>query len=99
MFPVVAARGLLLGLLRESSGSLLPGLVLNVLFGAIAVLAMREFFGIPGFDDSESAHTPLLWLTPAAISTGAGIGLCRALLLARERLERAERPPGPNAGS
>jgi len=90
MLPIVAARGLLLGLLRESAGSLLPGLVLNVAFGAIAVLAMRGFFGIPGFDDAESAHTPLLWLAPAAISTGAGLGLCRALLRARERLERAQ---------
>ena len=90
LFPIVAARGLLLGLLRESAGSLLPGLVLNVAFGAIAMLAMREFFGIPGFDDGNSAHTPLFWLAPAAVSTGAGIGLCRVLLRARERLERPE---------
>ncbi|MBW2282481.1 MAG: CPBP family intramembrane metalloprotease [Deltaproteobacteria bacterium] len=94
MFPIVAARGLLLGMLRESAGSLLPGLVLNVTFGAVAVLAMRSFFGIPGFDDSSSAHTPLLWLAPAAISTGAAIGLCRALLRAREQIARAESADG-----
>ena len=63
--------------MREASGSLLPGLVLNVSFGVVAVMAMREAFGIPGFDDASAAHTSLVWLTPAALATGAGIGLLR----------------------
>ena len=91
VFGILAARGLVMGLLRESAASVLPGLALNVGFGVIAVMAMREFFGIPGFDDAESAHTPLVWLMPAAASTGIGLGLCRALLRARDRMEHVER--------
>ncbi len=90
MFGILAARGLVMGLLRESAASVIPGLALNVGFGVISVMAMREAFGIPGFDDSESAHTPLVWLMPAAASTGIGLGLCRALLRARDSVEHAD---------
>lgn len=82
--------GLLFGLLRECSGSLGPGLVLNVAFGALAVLASYGVFGIPGFDDLESAHTPLAWLLPAALTTGVGLRLCQSLL--------AGRPSGRESG-
>ncbi len=87
LFAVYAARGLVMGLLRVSSGSLWPGLALNVGFGVIAAFAIVESFGIPGFDDSSADHTPLGWLIPAALSTGVGLGLCRALLRARDQLE------------
>ena len=75
--------GLLFGLLRECSGSLGPGLVLGVVFGAVTVLASYGVFGIPGFDDLEIAHTPLGWLLPAALATGVGLRLCQSLLAAR----------------
>ena len=75
--------GLVFGLLRECSGSLAPGLVLNVVFGAVAVLASYGVFGIPGFDNLEAAHTPLVWLVPAALATGVGLRLCQSLLVAR----------------
>jgi membrane protease YdiL (CAAX protease family) len=84
MFAIFGVRGLLLGLLREGAGSLQPGLALNVTFGVIAVLAMQHAFGIPGFDLENSPHTPLAWLAPAAMFTGVGLGLCRALLRARD---------------
>jgi len=83
-FPVVLARGALLGFMRESSGSVLPGMLLHVGFGLAHALAVAQWFGIPGFDDLASAHTPLEWLIPAALATGVGLGLCRALLRARE---------------
>ena len=87
LFAIYAARGLVMGLLRVSSGSLRPGLALNVGFGVIAALATAESFGIAGFDDSTANHTSMAWLMPAALSTGIGLGLCRALLRAREQLE------------
>ena len=73
------ANGLLLGFLRECSGSLLPGIGLACAFGALSVLATQQFFGIPGFDDLEAAHTPLEWLVPAALATGLGLRLCQTL--------------------
>ena len=73
-------NGLLLGFLRECSGSLLPGLGLSCAFGLLTVLATQQVFGIPGFDDMEAEHTPLLWLLPAALATAVGLRLCQSLL-------------------
>ena len=69
----------LLGLLRYCSGSLAPGLFLSAAIGTISWLATLQVFGIPGFDDLSAAHTPFVWLAPAAASVGVGLGLCRAL--------------------
>lgn len=77
------ARALALGVLREASGSLLPCLGLAVLFGVAHVLALQGAFGIPGFDDLSEPHTPLEWLAPAALATGAGLRLCQ--IAARRR--------------
>jgi hypothetical protein len=73
------SMGLVLGVVRESSRSLLPCLVLHAGFGVVFVLASFQAFGIPGFDDLTSAHTPILWLTPAALATGAGLRICQSL--------------------
>ncbi|MFQ5697070.1 MAG: lysostaphin resistance A-like protein [Myxococcota bacterium] len=73
----VSAAGLL-GFVRHATGSLLPGMLLNVGFGTLAVVATREPFGIPGFDDASAAHTPLGILAVAAVSVGIGLALCRA---------------------
>jgi membrane protease YdiL (CAAX protease family) len=72
-----AVVALVLGILRQCSGSILPGLVLGTLFGAIGLLAVERVFGIPGYDDPSAAHTPLIWLAPAALLVGAGLALCR----------------------
>lgn len=74
------AGGIVLGVLRESARSLLPCLLLNALFGLTAFLATLQAFGIAGFDDTCAAHTPLEWLVPAALATGAGFRLCQSLL-------------------
>jgi len=90
LFPIVAARGLLMGLLRVSTASLKPGLALNMAFGFIALMAMRESFGIPGLDDTSTGHTSLAWLFPASIATGIGLGLCRALLRVRDHVDESQ---------
>ncbi len=77
--PSIAAGALLLGFVRHSSGSLLPALGLNVLFGLVTLLATVGTFGIPGFDDTTASHTPLTWLAPAALCVGFGLALCREL--------------------
>lgn len=74
--PTVA-NALLLGVLRETSGSLLPPLLLHVFWGLVGVGAAYGAFGIAGFDDLSAAHTPLGWLVLAALFTGAGLRLCR----------------------
>ena len=71
--------GLLLGFLRECSGSLLPGLGLSCALGLLTVLATQQVFGIPGFDDLTAEHTPLEWLLPAALATGVGLRMCQSL--------------------
>jgi membrane protease YdiL (CAAX protease family) len=75
----IAVGALLLGFVRHSSGSLLPALGLNVLFGFVTLLATLGAFGIPGFDDLTAPHTPLGWLAPAALCVGFGLALCREL--------------------
>jgi membrane protease YdiL (CAAX protease family) len=68
-------EGLLLGGLRLASGSILPGVLLQMLGGAagFAALAWKEALPIPGFN-TGSGHTPLAWLAPAALSVAAGVG-------------------------
>lgn len=80
MAVVLVCNGLLLGLLRESSRSLLPGLIVNVALGACRVASVQNAFGIPGFDDMSADHTPLIWLVPAALLVGVGLRLCQAML-------------------
>lgn len=87
VLPTALGSALVLGMLRESSGSVLPGLMLNMLFGVTLVLAVLGTFGIPGFDDTTAPHTPLHWLALGAVGTGVGLGLCRATWQARMALE------------
>jgi len=77
LIPVFASA-LVLGVLRQSASSLLPCLLLHVLFGGVTLLASHAFFQIPGFDDTTAPHTPMMWLAPAALLSGIGFGLCRA---------------------
>ena len=72
------ALGLVLAIVRESAGSILPGIVLHGLFGVVSLFALSESWGIPGFDDTSAAHTPFEWLFFAALFTAAGLWLCRA---------------------
>jgi membrane protease YdiL (CAAX protease family) len=67
-------EGLLLSGLRLASGSILPGAVLAMLTAGLGLLALatKEALVIPGFND-ESAHTPLTWLIPAALSVAGGL--------------------------
>ena len=91
-------EALVLGLLRESARSIWPSLALNVAFGLVSALATLRLFGIPGFDDLEAAHTPLVWLVPAALATGVGLRLCRALLPVREGPGETGGPTGGGSG-
>jgi membrane protease YdiL (CAAX protease family) len=95
--PVAAV----LGVLRLCSASILPGLLLNVSIGFVAVLAARRAFGIPGFDDTSAAHTPLGYLLPAAFLVGIGLRLCRAAgrvatPVVAEEVERTRLPHDPD---
>ena len=72
-----ALNALMLGVLRYTSGSLLPSLLLHVSWGVVGVGAAYGAFGIPGFDETSAAHTPLGWLVLAALFTGVGLRLCR----------------------
>jgi membrane protease YdiL (CAAX protease family) len=80
-----AAAAVLLGLLRMSSGSVLPGMLLGCALGLLGVLATRDSFGIPGFDDTSVPHTPIEYLAPAALALGVGLALCRASARTRSR--------------
>lgn len=73
-----AINAAVLGLLRETSGSLLPSCLLHMLWGIVGVGAAYGSFGIPGFDSTPPGHTPLHWLVPAAVFTGVGLRLCRS---------------------
>ena len=68
--------GLLLGGLRLASGSILPGIALQMLAGAVGfgALAAKEWLPIPGFNGGGD-HTPVAWLAPAALSVAAGLAL------------------------
>ena len=51
--------------------------VLHSLAGLLALMAHHRMLGIPGFDDTTAAHTPLGWLLVAALFTGVGLRFCR----------------------
>ncbi len=70
-------NALVLGVLRHTSGSLIPSLLLHASWGLVGVGAAYGAFGIPGFDETAAAHTPLGWLALAALFTGAGLRMCR----------------------
>jgi membrane protease YdiL (CAAX protease family) len=89
--PFALCYALILGLLREASGSLIPPLVLHALFGLITFAASLGAFGIPGFDDVAHAHTPFGWLLLSGICVGVGLGLCRVAL----RTAEPYTPPSP----
>ncbi len=82
---------LVMGVVRHSGHSLLPSLLLHALFGVITLMATYQAFDIPGFDDTSAAHTPMMWLAPAAVLSGIGFSLCRAAAAAT--------PPEPPASS
>lgn len=89
--PFALCYALILCLLRESSGSLVPPLVLHALLGGVTFAASLGAFGIPGFDDIEHAHTPFGWLLLSALCVGVGLGLCRVAL----RSAPPYAPPSP----
>jgi uncharacterized protein len=77
---------LVLCILRQSSGSLWPPIVLHVLVGVAAFAAQYQVFGIPGFDDMSARHTPLVpWIAGAAASTLLGLVLCRLASRSRQQ--------------
>jgi membrane protease YdiL (CAAX protease family) len=95
--PILLANALLPGLLRRSSGSVYPGMLLSMSFGVTNLLAQRELFGIPGFDLTDAPHTPLSILVLPAAMAGVGLALCRGdASLTREDIapdEGREEPP------
>ena len=68
------ANALVLGVLRQASGSLWPSIALHALIGLLTLGAQYQIFGLAGFDDTTAAHTPLAWLAGAAVLTGVGLG-------------------------
>jgi membrane protease YdiL (CAAX protease family) len=71
--PTAAASALLLGFLREVTGSLVPPLALHALMGLVMLGGELDLFGIGGFDDLSQRHTPLPWLAGAAALTALGV--------------------------
>jgi membrane protease YdiL (CAAX protease family) len=67
--------GVLLGFVRLASGSILASMLVLCGIEALGALALvlREELPIPGFN--VGAHTPLEWLTSAALSVAAGAAL------------------------
>jgi membrane protease YdiL (CAAX protease family) len=72
---------LLLGALRQCSGSLYPPMLLAALIAGVNLLSAQQRLGIPGLDDVSSPHTPAAWLVPCALLTGAGLWLCYRMAL------------------
>lgn len=85
------AEGLMLGLLREASGSILPGIAVRALIrsGGLLAVAYPEVVRIPGFN-LPGDHTPAVWLVPALVSVGAGLAFA-----AREARRRTRLPDPP----
>jgi membrane protease YdiL (CAAX protease family) len=81
------ASALVLGVLRQASGSLWPPLALHALMGLVTLGAQYQLFGLAGFDDTSAAHTPLDWVAGAAVLTAVGFGLL--LRAARAQAEAA----------
>jgi membrane protease YdiL (CAAX protease family) len=79
--------GLLLGPLRLASGSILPGILLQMAMASagFAALAARDVLPVPGFNTFGPAHTPLAWLTPAGLSVALGLALLRYRPSSRSR--------------
>lgn len=97
-FPVLLLAALLAGLLRRSSGSVYPGMLLSMSFGLVYLLALREVFGIPGFDLLDAPHTPLSFLVVPAAMVGIGLSLCRGdASLTREDVAHEAPPEEPPA--
>ena len=71
------ASALVLGVLRQASGSLWPPLALHAITGLVTLGAQYQLFGLPGFDDTNAAHTPLAWVAGAAVLTAIGFALLR----------------------
>ena len=71
------AFGGVLAIVRECSGSILPGVVLHGLFGVVSFVALEGGWGIPGFDDSSADHTPVEWLLISGLFAAGGFWICR----------------------
>jgi ABC-2 type transport system permease protein/sodium transport system permease protein len=71
--------GLALGVLRERSGSLIPGVILHTLHngGLVTLGWLQPWLISQGWGLTETAHIPVTWL--AAGAAGAGLGLLAAL--------------------
>lgn len=83
--------GLVFGVARHQTGSLLAGVFLHVgvnLAGVLA-LAYASRVPIPGYN-APGPHTPAALIVPAALSVGLGL-----VLLARERAPRIPEVPVP----
>ena len=87
--PPAFANALVLGVLRQASGSLWPPIALHALTGAITLGAQYQLFGLAGFDDVSAPHTPLEWVAGAAVLTAIGF----ALLYRSARARNALNPP------
>ena len=81
--------GLILGVLRWKTGSVLPGIVLHVLHnGLLLYLASAPAWITQwGLDVEGRRHLPMPWLLAAALLTAAGASL---ILTARRKSLRAE---------
>jgi membrane protease YdiL (CAAX protease family) len=68
--------GLAFGLLRQTSGSLLPAMGMHALVNALGAVALwfPERFPVPGYN-APGDHTPLVYLLPGAASVGLGAWL------------------------
>jgi ABC-2 type transport system permease protein/sodium transport system permease protein len=78
-FPPSLLMGLALGVLRERSGSLIPGVILHTLHngGLVTLGWLQPWLISQGWGLTETAHIPVTWL--AAGAAGAGLGLLAAL--------------------
>jgi membrane protease YdiL (CAAX protease family) len=75
--PAAFGRFLLLGVLRQCSGSVRPSIALHAMWGAITVGAYLGLYGIAGFDDTSQPHTSAVWLLPAFVLTLLGLWQAR----------------------